>query len=90
MAVALRQLSLEDQQPALLPADRKRLAAQYLKVEAVMADSEWWTLSDLADYTGHPEASVSARLREMRRKGWTVDRRRHRPGSGTWEYRAWR
>lgn len=51
----------------------------------------WHTLTDIARATGHPEASVSARLRDLRKPrfgGSTVERRLARSDdSGLWEYR---
>lgn len=49
----------------------------------------WWTLRELADRTGYPEASVSARLRDLRKPKWgghLVERRR-RGDTRQWEYR---
>lgn len=68
--------------------DAERLSAQACRVVAHMAEGEWRTLGELAELTGDPEASISARLRAFRRPelgGWDVDRRR-RP-DGAWEYR---
>lgn len=69
--------------------DGKRLNAQAADVFRLMQDGKWRTLSDIADATGHPEASVSARLRDLRKPklgGFTVERR-HVEG-GTWQYRV--
>lgn len=68
--------------------DAERLSAQARRVLSHMAEGEWRTLAELAELTGDPEASISARLRAFRRPelgGWSVDRRR-RTG-GEWEYR---
>jgi len=68
--------------------DRRRLAGQCLKVWAVMRDQDWRTLAELATATGSPEASVSARLRDLRKPrfgGHVVERRRRTVGQ--WEYR---
>lgn len=57
--------------------DEGRLAAQLQKVRAVMADGAWRTLAELAALVGAPEASVSARLRDLRKPafgGCTVER----------------
>jgi uncharacterized membrane protein len=38
---------------------------------------DWWTLAELARATGYPEASISARLRDLRKPkfgGYTVER----------------
>jgi hypothetical protein len=69
--------------------DHARLALQRVAVRAAMAGSVWRSLADLAALTGHPEASISARLRDLRKArfgGLTVDRRRRT--IGTWEYRV--
>jgi hypothetical protein len=68
------------------PVDRTPLNAQMIRVYGALAllalgldEPGWFSLSDLADLTGDPEASVSARLRDFRKKrfgGHTVDRRR--------------
>lgn len=74
----------------LLPADRSRIALQRRAVFAVMSLGGWWTLALLAERTGYPEASVSARIRDFRKAhfgGHTVSRKRAFPGSGTWLYR---
>lgn len=52
----------------------------------------WFTLREISSYTGGSEASVSARLRDLRKPkfgGWDVQRR-HRgdPKKGLFEYRA--
>ena len=66
--------------------DEKRLGAQLRSVISVMRTGNWLTLSAIAGLTDSPEASVSARLRDMRRLGWTVDRRHL--SRGLWTYRA--
>ena len=69
--------------------DKKRLNAQTRRVYDLMRDGEWRTLRALSARTGDPEASVSARLRDLRKAkfgGFTVDRRRAADG-GTFEYR---
>jgi hypothetical protein len=54
-----------------------------------MKDSQWRTLSGIADMTGDPEASVSAQLRHLRKErfGKHTVRRRHL-GSGLYEYQV--
>jgi hypothetical protein len=75
--------------------DGQRLISQQAQVEAVMADGFWRTLPNICTElrrrhpgSKHGEASISARLRDMRRRGWTVERERTRPGSGLYQYRA--
>ena len=53
-----------------------------------MLDHEWHTLYGLSLTTLAPEASVSARLRDLRKQKYgahTIERRHI--GSGLWEYR---
>jgi len=68
--------------------DGKRLNAQAADVFSYMQHGQWRTLADIAAATGHPEASVSARLRDLRKPslgGYTVERRYI--ASGLWQYR---
>ncbi len=73
-------------QLTLLPEDRKRLWRQQDAVERVMADGSEWTLRTLADRVGAGEASVSARLREARKHGWLLVKRRDATRPGLWWY----
>jgi hypothetical protein len=60
------------------PRDLSRLNAQARDVFHYMSHGEWRTLADISANTGHPEASVSARLRDLRKPtlgGFTVERR---------------
>ena len=60
--------------------DNGRLQSQLRVVTAyVLSNSArpWWTLAELARATGYPEASISARLRDLRKPkfgGYTVER----------------
>lgn len=59
--------------------DLSRLKTQLWRVMAVMADGRWHTLHDLAERAEGSEASVSARLRDLRKPrfgGWEVERMR--------------
>ena len=47
--------------------DSRRLTNQYHRVLAHLRDGCWHTLADIALATGDPEASVSARLRDLRK-----------------------
>lgn len=76
--------------PDLTPADTERLGRQLLLVRGVMGDGQWRTLARLAELVGAPEASVSARLRDLRKPrfgGFQVQRQRVTPGSGLYVYR---
>ncbi len=68
--------------------DHERIAAQRGRVKAVMQDGTWHTLGYIESKTGDPQASISARLRDLRKTkfgGHTVDRQY--AGEGLWEYR---
>lgn len=68
--------------------DGGRLFAQLADVRAAVADGAWYTLAEIAAITGHPEASVSARLRDLRKQkhgGHTVEREFVQ--RGLWRYR---
>lgn len=69
-------------------ADTPRLNEQARRVYDLMADRQWRTLAQIAEATGDPEASVSARLRDLRKVrfgGHTVERRK--ASAGLHEYR---
>jgi len=72
--------------------DGERLSRQLLAVRAVMSDGCWRTLAELALEAGAPEASVSARLRDLRKPGfgsYLVKRRaRGTRERGLFEYRV--
>jgi hypothetical protein len=81
-AVVLMQASLLDWTPPEPKGetfdrerDGKRLNAQCKRVFDAMQWGEWRTLSQISHVTHDPEASVSARLRDLRRLGHTVERR---------------
>lgn len=67
--------------------DQARLETQYARVLRAAKSAEWFTLGLMSARTGAPEASVSARLRDFRRAGYTVERRRVPGEAGLWEYR---
>lgn len=74
--------------------DRERLRGQWLDVWRVMAAPKmdnWFTLSELRALTGHPESSISARIRDFRKPqfgGHFVYRRRRGTAErGLFEYR---
>jgi hypothetical protein len=69
--------------------DFNRLSTQLEKVRQLMSDGEWRTLGEISAKAQGSEASVSARLREIRKNGRTVERRRKGdPRSGLFEYRV--
>jgi hypothetical protein len=65
--------------------DGKRLGAQCQRVYDAMRAGEWWLLHDLASACDAPEASVSARLRDLRRYGFKIER--EYITGGLWRYR---
>ena len=70
--------------------DYERLSRQHIRVKAAMSDGRWRTLDEIAAITGDPQASISARLRDLRKPKFgclRVDRRRRGEGrSGLFEY----
>lgn len=69
--------------------DGERLSKQSSAVAVAMSDMRWRTLREISNATGAPEASASARLRDLRKLGCIVDRRRRGdPKAGIWEYRV--
>lgn len=69
--------------------DRERLAAQLASVRRLMADGRWRLLSEIAAETGAPEASISARLRDLRKaKFGALTVERDYVGDGLWQYRV--
>lgn len=67
--------------------DGDRLNRQARAVWRIVRDGRWHTLGEIADITGEPEASVSARLRDLRkaRFGSHIVARRY-VANGVWEY----
>lgn len=70
--------------------DGPRLNRQLRVVRDWMLERNgWYTLAEISAGTGEPEASVSARLRDLRKVrfgSYQVDRRRR--SEGQWEYRV--
>ena len=66
---------------------------QFRDVQTLMSDARWRTVAEISDATGHPECSVGARVRDLRKPqfgGHSVHRRRRLIGgclSRLWEYR---
>jgi hypothetical protein len=75
-------------------ADQGRLARQMTRVRAAMLCGAWRTLDELAAATGDPPASVSARLRDLRKPrfgAFVVNRRRRGSAKrGVFEYQVLR
>lgn len=68
--------------------DGVRLHKQHERVLLALRNGAWWTLAQLSTHTGDPEASVSARLRDLRKPRFgshEIDRRYVR--RGLFEYR---
>ena len=72
--------------------DQARLSGQVLRVWEVMQDHHWRTLGEIEMIIGDPQASISARLRDLRKKRFgehEVERRRRGEGKrGLFEYRV--
>jgi hypothetical protein len=70
--------------------DGARLHRQLAAVKARMNDGKWHTLKELAEDVNASEASVSARLRDLRKQkfgGYLVERQRLKDGSGLHFYK---
>lgn len=71
--------------------DYERLNGQQKRVYDVLRDGQWHTLGEIAERTGDPEASISARIRDLRKDEFgRLDigrRRRGDPRAGLFEYR---
>ena len=68
--------------------DRERLLTQLGRVRDVMFDGQWHTLAELVVKCGGSDASVSARIRDLRKKrfgAYNVESKRVR--DGLWVYR---
>jgi hypothetical protein len=68
--------------------DYQRLKGQLLRVFELMQDGKWRTLGEIADGAGGSEASVSARLRDLRKQKYGARQiQRERVCGGLWRYR---
>lgn len=85
MPVTIKRKNLPDPLPdhdgeTYVPTfDRERLNAQTQRVYDAVLCGRWMTLRELSEITGDPEASVSARLRDLRKPkfgGFVVERQR--------------
>lgn len=70
--------------------DHERLTSQLARVRALMSDGKWRTISQISANTMDPEASVSARLRDLRKDkfGALEVQRREASENGLFEYRV--
>jgi hypothetical protein len=70
------------------PDEGVRLGTQAQAVYSLMLDGNWRSLRDIAEDTGFPEASISARLRDLRKPEFGGLRVEHmNMGKGHWLYR---
>ena len=69
--------------------DGERLERLFERVKALMLDGRWRTLAEIQAVCGGSEASVSARIRDLRKKrfgAYIVER--EYVGDGLWQYRV--
>jgi len=66
--------------------DGARLNAQCKRVHDATVNKGWTTLREISAVTGDPEASISARLRDLRAFGFKVER--EYVERGLWRYRV--
>lgn len=67
--------------------DHDRLTSELATVRDRMLASAWLTLAQISAATGYPEASISARLRDLRKpKFGGFDVQRRHLGNGVWAY----
>ncbi len=64
--------------------DLARLSDQMRRVYDALSTGRKFTLRELADAADCPEASASARFRDLKRLGFAVDKKNL--GAGTWQY----
>lgn len=72
--------------------DFDRLSSQLQRVEHLMADGKWRSLREIATAVGGSEASISARLRDLRKPQFGCRRVNHKriqdPTRGMWIYQV--
>lgn len=71
--------------------DKDRLKKQLHHVKSTMSDGKWRTLGCLEGILGYPQASISARLRDLRKSKFghhLVERERVPGGNGLYRYRV--
>ena len=70
--------------------DQERLTGQLKDIFALMKDGKFRTLSEIEQVTGHPQASISAQLRHLKKERFgshTVNKQsRGERNNGLWEY----
>lgn len=54
--------------------DSARLGEQCQRVYNAMKSGDWLTLAQISEITGDPEASISARYRDLKRFGFQMER----------------
>lgn len=69
------------------PEDHVRLGRQLLRVLGVLQSGEWLTLRQLSQLAEAPEASCSARLRDLRKEKFGAHEIDHKRIANTWHYR---
>jgi biotin operon repressor len=69
--------------------DVPRLSSQLERVEKYMSDRQWHSLRQIAAATGCLETAASARLRDLRKKGHTVVKRRDLTVRGLYYYKVY-
>ena len=92
MNAAKRTLPLFGGETYDAPLDRERLKTLLERVKARMLSGHWYTIAELAAAAGgRSEASISARIRDLRKEkfgGYRVEARRREPLKlGLFEYR---
>jgi hypothetical protein len=71
--------------PAL---DKHRLNKQLGRVFEVLKDGQWHTLGEIEKRTGDPQASISARVRDLRKPRFgSFNVEHNRVIEGLWQYR---
>ena len=76
--------------PAMTQDDVPRIFTQFDELLNIMLYRGWFTLSQLHDLTGIPEASISAQIRHMKKPqfGSYIVNKRRMPNSAIWEYQC--
>lgn len=70
--------------------DHARLSTQHDRVHRALQRGGWYTLRELHEVTGDPEASILAQIGHLRKARFgshvILKQRRGEPGRGLWEY----